>query len=245
MMQEKSISAGTGKCIESCVAAMQKILHYRSKSNWDASLPCLASLAVVIVQGMVPSSGADEETMAIMQSRVKPLVGGLVQLHADVDDKRSKQVVQGAIGTIVEGLGAEIFMGLVNLCDDSKDSKVVHGAVSNERAWILDVIKSSLSTDSNPYRPRLAFYQSHVLALARKCDSASASDNLTVVEASIQRSRVIDLWGLFPSFCLQPLDIEVTFPALAQTFVKAMGDKRYPELLVRACNFDLRQQTYA
>jgi phosphotransferase system HPr-like phosphotransfer protein len=245
MMQEKSISAGTGKCIESCVAAMQKILHYRFKSNWDASLPCLASLAVVIVQGMVPSSGADEETMAIMQSRVKPLVGGLVQLHADVDDKRSKQVVQGAIGTIVEGLGAEIFMGLVNLCDDSKDSKVVHGAVSNERAWILDVIKSSLSTDSNPYRPRLAFYQSHVLALARKCDSASASDNLTVVEASIQRSRVIDLWGLFPSFCLQPLDIEVTFPALAQTFVKAMGDKRYPELLVRACNFDLRQQTYA
>jgi hypothetical protein len=56
---------------------------------------------------------------------------------------------------------------------------------------------------------------------------------------------VIDLWGLFPSFCLQPLDIEVTFPALAQTFVKAMGDKRYPELLVRACYFDLRQQTYA
>lgn len=235
MLQDKKSSAATGKCIESCAAAMQKILHYRFKSNWDASLPCLASLAVAIVQGMVPSSGADEETMAKMQSRVKPLVGGLVQLHADVDDKRSKQIVEGAIGTIVEGLGAEIFMGLVNLCDDSKDSTIVHGAVSNERAWILDVIKSSLSIDSNPYRPRLAFYQSHVLGLARKCDAASASDNLTAVEASIQRSRVIDLWGLFPSFCLHPLDIEVTFPALAQTFVKAMGDKRYPELLTIIC----------
>ena len=232
MLQEEESSAVTGKCIESCVTAMHKILHYRFQSNWDASLPCLASLVVVIVQGMVPSSGADEKAIATMQSRAKVLVGGLVQLHTDADDKASKQIVERAIGTIVEGVGAEIFMGLVDLGDVSKDSSVTHGAVSNECAWILNVIKASLSTDSNPYRPRLAFFQSHVLGLARKCDAGSASDNMTAVEASIQRSRVIDLWCLFPSFCLHPLDIELTFPALAQTLVRAMGDKRYPEILV-------------
>ena len=232
LLEEEVKMGGEGKCMDACVAAMHKILHYRYKTNWDGSLPCLASLVVTIVHGMIPPSGSDEATLAKMQSRVKPLVGGLVQLYADVDDKGSKQIVEFAIGTIVEGVGAEIFMGLVNLGEGPKDSNVAHGAVSNERAWLLNVIKSSLSADSSPYRPRLAFFQSHVLGLARKCDAGSAGDNLTAVEASIQRSRVLDLWCLFPSFCLHPLDIELTFPTLAQTVLRAMGDKRYPELLV-------------
>jgi ribosomal RNA-processing protein 12 len=159
-------------------------------------------------------------------------VQGLVQLYADVDDKNSKQVIEDSVGIVVKGVGAEIFMGLVNLSEGSNDANIIHGAVSNDLAWILNVIKSSISADSNPYRPRLAFFQSHVLGLARKCDAASSSDNLTAVEASIQRTRVIDLWSLFPSFCAHPLDVETTFPALAQTLVRAMSDKRYPELLV-------------
>jgi ribosomal RNA-processing protein 12 len=153
-------------------------------------------------------------------------------LHADADDKASKKIAENAIEFIVQGVGVEIIMGLVDLSKGSKDSNVNHGAVSNERAWILNAIKASVSTGSSPYQPRLAFFQSHVLALARKCDLAGGSDNLTAVEASIQRSRVIDLWSLFPSFCSKPIDVEVTFPALAQTIVRAMGDKRYPELLV-------------
>jgi ribosomal RNA-processing protein 12 len=222
----------SAKFIESCVGAVSKVLHFRFRSNWDATLPCLASLAVAIVQGMIPSSGSDETSMAKMQARVKPLVQGLVQLYADVDDKNSKQVIEDSVGIVVKGVGAEIFMGLVNLSEGSNDANIIHGAVSNDLAWILNVIKSSISADSNPYRPRLAFFQSHVLGLARKCDAASSSDNLTAVEASIQRTRVIDLWSLFPSFCAHPLDVETTFPALAQTLVRAMSDKRYPELLV-------------
>jgi ribosomal RNA-processing protein 12 len=163
---------------------------------------------------------------------VKPLIGGLIQLHADVDNKNSKQIIENSVGIVVNGTGAEIFMGLINLSEGSKDSNKLHGPVSNDLAWVLNVIKSSVSADSSPYRPRLAFFQSHILGLARNCDAASASDNLTAVEASIQRSRVIDLWSLFPSFCVHPMDIETTFPALAQTMVRAMGDKRYPELLV-------------
>lgn len=232
LLEKEPAEGASNKCIEACIAAMHKMLHYRFRSNWDACLPCLASLVVAIVQGMVPSSGSDESTMAKMQSRVKPLVGGIIQLHADADDKASKKSAENAVEFMVQGVGAEIFMGLVNLSEGMKDSNVNHGAVSNERSWVLNAIKSSVSTDASPYRPRLAFFQSHVLGLARKCDAASASDHLTAVEASIQRSRVIDLWSLFPSFCLRPLDIEVTFPALSQTIVRAMGDKRYPELLV-------------
>lgn len=232
MLERDSSVDATSKCIDSCIAAMQKMLHYRFRSNWDGCLPCLASLVITIVQGMIPSSGSDEGTLAKMQGRVKQLVGGIIQLHADADDKASTKSAENAVESIVQGVGAEIFMGLVELSKGPKDSNINHGAVSNERAWILNAIKLSVSTDSSPYRPRLAFFQSHVLGLARKCDSASASNNLTVVEASIQRSRVVDLWCLFPSFCLHPLDIEVTFPALAQTIVRAMGDKRYPEILV-------------
>jgi ribosomal RNA-processing protein 12 len=232
MIENDGNLGASTKCIDSCVAATQKMLHYRYRSNWDGCLPCIASLVIAIVHGMIPSSGSDEATLAKMQRRVKQLVGGIIQLHADADDKASKKIAENAIEFIVQGVGVEIIMGLVDLSKGSKDSNVNHGAVSNERAWILNAIKASVSTGSSPYQPRLAFFQSHVLALARKCDLAGGSDNLTAVEASIQRSRVIDLWSLFPSFCSKPIDVEVTFPALAQTIVRAMGDKRYPELLV-------------
>jgi ribosomal RNA-processing protein 12 len=222
-------------CIETCIASMQKVLHFRFRTNWFGLMPCLASLATALVQGMIPSSGANEVVMSKMMTRVKPLVCGLVQLHVDVDDKASKQVIENAVGGVVEGIGIEFFLEIVDLGVSTKGSNTVPGAVSNERAWILDVIKSSLPRGSSPYRPRLAFFQSHVLELARKCDAASAADNITALEASIQKSRVVDLWSLFPSFCVNTSDIELTFPSLAQTLVRAMSDKRYPQLMSILC----------
>jgi hypothetical protein len=219
--------------VDACVTSMQNILQYRFHTYWDCSLPLLASFVVGIVHGMIPTSGANEETMALMQLRVKSIVGGLVQLHTDASDKTTKQAVENAIDIVVRGIGLEIFMNLVDLSGDNPD--LSKGAVSNERAWILSVAKTSLTNQSSPYHPRLAFFQTHVLGLARKCDLASASVKSTAAESSIQKSRVVDLWSLFPSFCINPTDIEVTFQTLAQTLVQAMADVRYPQIMVSAC----------
>jgi hypothetical protein len=123
----------------------------------------------------------------------------------------------------------EIFLNLVDLSDSK-------GVISNKRAWILNIARTSLTNQSSPYRPRLAFFQTQMLGIARKCDAASASTNFTAAQSSILKSRVVDVWYLFPSFCNYPIDIEITFPSLAQTLVRAMADERYPQLMVSIHN---------
>jgi hypothetical protein len=78
----------------------------------------------------------------------------------------------------------------------------------------------------------LAFFQGTILALARKCDTATAAPSLTAAEADSQKARVLELWSLLPAFCSNPADVEVTFPTLSQTLIKAVADKRYPQLVV-------------
>ena len=46
------------KTVNSSIGAIQKLLHYRFRSNWDCTLPCLAALVVSIVTCMIPSEGA-------------------------------------------------------------------------------------------------------------------------------------------------------------------------------------------
>ena len=217
------------KTTNSSIAAIQKLLHYRFRSNWDCALSCLSALVVSIVSGMISCEGSTkDETVTLMQSRVKPLACGLVQLHGDVEDKGSLNAIENATSSIVEGTGMEIFLGLVELGAPG-------GAISNDRAWILNVLKEA-SSQSNQFRPRMAFFDSFVLGLARRCDKASASDNKTAVESSIQKSRVVDLWSLFPCFCVNPVDIGITLPAIQGKLAKAMKDDRYPQLLVRGTN---------
>ena len=221
-----SIEKGNGT-IDECVTVMQILLRYRFHKHWDCSLPLLASFVVGIVQGMISTSGSNESTTVHMKNRAKPIIGSLIQLHADSTNTSSKQSVESAVQEVVRGIGLEIFMGLVDLSLTGK------GIVSNERAWILSVLKKSIPNQTNPYRPRLAFFQTHILGIARKCDAITASEKLTVVESSIHKSYVVDLWSLFPSFCLDPIDVDVTFPTLAQILIRAMSDERYPQLMVR------------
>lgn len=77
---------------------------------------------------------------------------------------------------------------------------------------------------------RLDFFQSSVMPLARVCDQLAANGPLT--ERNLYRMCVVHLWDLFPCFCRSPDDIEEIFPSLSDTLCKALGDKRYPELLV-------------
>ena len=96
-------------------------------------------MITIIVQGMIPSSDSNEEIFTKLEARVKPLVGGIIELHDDVDDKgdgpsRWSKVL---LNPLSMELGAEMFMGLVNLSEGSTDANAVHGSVSSERAWIL------------------------------------------------------------------------------------------------------------
>ncbi len=70
--------------------------------------------------------------------------------------------------------------------------------------------------------------------------SGGGGDQGIAVKAQVAKGRVVELWSLFPLFCGgggaggggKVEDLRETFMGLAQILVKAMGDVRYPQLLV-------------
>jgi len=79
-------------------------------------------------------------------------------------------------------------------------------------------------------QPRLSFFQTDILALARTSDKLAAT---IFVERNFHLSTVVDLWGLFPSFCKRPSDLKSALPPLTITLARALEDDRYPQLVVR------------
>jgi hypothetical protein len=158
------------------------------------------------------------------------------------------------------GMGVESFLGVVDFVDEDGDgggvattkkslsssSTTTGGGIREDRAWLLPLMKQSAAgtgsksaaADDITSRTHLSFFQGNVLNLARKCDAASADGHRTAAESSIQKARVVELWSLFPIFCIYPLDVQENFGSVAKTVVKALGDHgRYPKLIVSATAF--------
>jgi ribosomal RNA-processing protein 12 len=191
---------------------------------------------------------------------VQTLVLSLLRLHDDVvkGGGPARTAVEYATSTIIRGMGIELFLSTVDFVneDDYGDgagdarkktlssSSTTGGGIRDDRAWLLPLMKQSTSStfskstwlvgdDDITSRTHLSFFQGNVLSLARKCDAASADGHRTVAEASIQKARVVELWSLFPLFCVHPLDMKESFGSVAKTVVKALGDhERYPKLIV-------------
>ena len=154
----------------------------------------------------------------------------------------------------------ESFLGVVDFVDEDGDgggvvtkkkslsssSTTTGGGIREDRAWLLPLMTQSAAgtgsrnaaADDITSRTHLSFFQGNVLNLARKCDAASADGHRTTAESSIQKARVVELWSLFPMFCVYPLDVKENFGSVAKIVVKALGDHgRYPKLVVSAMRF--------
>ena len=84
-------------------------------------------------------------------------------------------------------------------------------------------------TLSDTTHPSLVFFQQQVIPLARRFDVlASETEKDTVV----RKQQAVEFWSLFPAFCVFPRDVVSSLPKLAPVLVRAMKDKRYPQLLV-------------
>lgn len=103
-------------------------------------------------------------------------------------------------------------------------------AVAKDMLWLLELLTKSSESKSVETHLSLSFFQQTVLPLARFYDSQAGQSTTKLL---IQKRTVTALWGLFPSFCRHPTDLESVFPALAPLLVRAMNDERYPELIVR------------
>ena len=204
----------------------------------------------------------DSELRDQLSSWVRALVLSLLRLHDDVakGGGSARTAVEYATSTIIRGMGVEMFLGLVDFVDEDGDGggknkkplssgSTTGGGIRDDRAWLLPLMKQSaagngtrsVTADDITLKNHLSFFQGNVLNLARKCDAASADGHRTAAEASIQKARVVELWSLYPIFCVYPLDIKENFGSVAKTVVKALGDHgRYPKLIVSVmCSFTL------
>jgi len=213
-------------------------------------------------QSEVGDTSSSSELNEKIQQYIQTLVSSILKLHDDIakGDSLARTAVEYATSTIIRGMGVELFVSVVdfvnNTDDASEDGKkkskkmlssstTGEGGIRDDRAWLLPLLKQSASGGSNreeggggggdgiTIKTHLSFFQTNILTLARKCDAASADTQLTVMEISTHKSRVVELWSLLPNFCVYPMDIQENFSMVAKIIVKALGDyERYPKLVV-------------
>jgi ribosomal RNA-processing protein 12 len=197
------------ECFSNLVLSLEVVLQPIYKPTWSVSLVPLALMLQV--------KPDDDACPAI--------VGLLLRRHEEETSSSYKHAIEEAVSTIIQGTGLEQFWQWISWKDETKKGRK-NQAISPHRAWLLPVLKcSAIAASTTP--PRLKFFQTTILGLARQCDSE---------QTNFGKARVIDLWSLLNCFCVQaPPDFAEVFPDFAQTLVRAMGDERYPQLVTILC----------
>lgn len=220
LVESGTHSSDVDLALREALRCLEVVLQDNYRPTWTATLQTLTYLLQ-----MMPS-----------QMELPEIVESLIKLRIHVaDDDSSRQAIEEAVSSLVQGVGIEAFWGWIRWADVKSNvkskKKEIAGVVSISRAWLLPVLKSA-SLAVQPLQPHLAFFQQEMLGLARKCDAFAVAHPS---EAAFHRARVADLWSLFPCFAMHPADLQATFPNLSQTLVRAMSDVRYPQLVSIIC----------
>eukprot|EP00980_Cylindrotheca_fusiformis_P013508 scaffold3450_cov114-Cylindrotheca_fusiformis.AAC.13 len=199
------------KCCRESLGAMSIVLQHPYRRTWIVSLKPLA----VLLQHMEPQ---DEQARRCIEM--------LISLRGETsEDTTFHQSIDDAISCLIQEVGIEQFWDqtrLSSLCLSAAERSA--DPVVKKPVSLLRLIKSAGSIGGS-YDLHLSFFQNTVLPLARHFDSQSENE-----------PKVLALWGLFSCFCRKPVDLEVSFPELAPVLVRAMNDKRYPELIMVICH---------
>ena len=213
-------SSDVDLALRESLRGMEQVLQLTFRPTWSVALQPLAYL------------------LQLMPSHVElpEIVEALIKLRIQVaSEDPSRQAIEEAVSSLIQGVGIECFWGWISWEDAKSQSKSIKkesvGVISVNRAWLLPILKSS-SMAVQTRQPHLAFFEQEILGLARKCDAFAAAHPSA---ATFHQSRVADLWALLPCFGMNPADLQLTFPNLAQTLVRAMGDARYPQLINIIC----------
>jgi NUC173 domain len=223
------------KCCHDILQCMNKTILCDTayRSTWSISLPMI-SILLQNFHSILPN----EEISSIVES--------FIVLHNDsTTTTANKKDTENALSTLLQGVGIETFWSWITWNDTSsndfspssksRSNSNCNTIIAFDRAWVLSMMKSASSNRSG-VPPRLEFFQRNVLELARQCDTLSKqSTSSTASIRNASRTRVVELWNLFPCFCSAiPADIVQVLPSLNVTLGRVLEDKRYPELLVSA-----------
>jgi ribosomal RNA-processing protein 12 len=211
------------------IEVMKGILHLRFQHAWMFILD-----PIRVLFSQIPGS----------QGRV--LLGPMAQMVADIYHAISTGVmtastgvdisVRDTLGAICRSLTLEHFLALIPF---RQPNQSISSDLDTSRDWIVHILHSNLKL----VPAKLQDFQSHILPVAKDLNaiirsSRSQAPNrpqLTDSQLSILRTRVIQLWSLFPCFCSSsfgaPVDVDVAFLPLVSVLDAVMKDPDYPELL--------------
>lgn len=196
-------------CLESSLRALEPLLQTHYQPIWSVALKCLVAF-VNEVSSKEMSAG---------------LLEGLIRLRIQSSEKSTlTNVVDDAVLLLFQKYGTESYWSWIKWTTDG--AKGIHV----ERAWLISIVKSAAGF-SHMRRPNLAFFQNHVLVLARECDKLATTNQK---HCNFYHNQVSELWSLFPVLCKTSNDIAASLDAIVSTLCAALEDNRYPQLLVRS-----------
>lgn len=232
---EVAVCTDTSELIES----LEPLLGPQFEESWPLSLEILrayfagrdeAASAGDKAQTIPASVIAKEKAWiqnlgAIREAVINPVTG------ADKPKMiiRWRGAMERLFGTVIASMGPEFVLGALPL-----ETGGAQG-LSPIRLWLVPLLREHMGTGYAS--TKLAFFRTHILPLAEKCENASQDPSLGPNSARTQQMRFMQLWSLLPGFCLKPEDVgrPEGLRALAPVLGKAMSDERFPELTEIVC----------
>lgn len=125
------------------------------------------------------------------------------------------------VGAAIESFGSMEFLSVVPLSSGE--------SLEITREWLLPTCRDHLKVYDGRRKNHLQTFSSTILNTARWYETQLSSESSDFQQKQT-RTKIIQLWSLFPSFCIQPVDFAPSFPSLAKLLANALADARYPEL---------------
>jgi len=128
-----------------------------------------------------------------------------------------------AISRVVQDSGIEKFWERISF------SKLCFsGGSPNGFSWLVRIMRQNAQF-SGTAQTSLQFFQDEIIPLARRFDVLAKEGEK---DTMVRKQQAVEFWSLFPSFCVFPRDVVTSLPKLAPVLVRAMKDRRYPQLLI-------------
>ncbi|KAL6079675.1 pre-rRNA processing protein, variant 2 [Balamuthia mandrillaris] len=199
-------SSSLRSIIESLVVGMEATIQ---NSQWKYLLPVLPSLF-----------GKMKPENSILAF---PLLRGAATIYytaetSESDDAGQQQLnseLQSSLGAAVAAIGPAAFLQILPLNLDQSSAE------EQPNAWLLPILKEYTK------HAQLSFFISDILPLTNSMKERAVAAHQKGMSRNAKEAEVIymQLWDLFPSFCILPTDIPESFKKIAKTLGEGLTNE--------------------
>lgn len=203
------------------ITLMESLLMLRYQSSWTYAIDAIKSL----FERVRGDRGA--VVLSSLLSRLAETFEATEQRKLTLEPSQ-QLILQDALSAALRCLGISNFVGILPMRSFESPAYV---GIDESREWILTIFHANLKL----MPCSLSDFETIILGTVHTCEDAVAHpDNyaLNFGQVQIIRNRVLQLWSLFPGFCIfGPTDIVAHFPTLAPILVAALKSEVFPEIV--------------